>query len=110
MSELKGCIIEESLKDPRIVNGFKVTKVRITSVWHVYTVLVDKKQIETIAKNLKEGTWYAHFWDEQGNMTAVFSGGKTFNFNYHDKSTWKAAVDHGLELGIPQNQLHFLFE
>ena len=110
---LKGVIIEESLKDNRMLNDITITAVRISkeeepqSRWHVYTVLVGKQQIESIAKNLKEGTWYTHFWDNQGNVTAIFSGSKVFDFNYHNKQTWEAAIAYGLKLGIPKDQLDF---
>ena len=33
-----------------------------------------------------------------------------FEFNYDKKETWKAAVNYGLSLGIPKEQLDFLIE
>lgn len=35
---------------------------------------------------------------------------KTFEIDYDDKETWKEAVDYGLSLGIPAEQLDFLIE
>ena len=107
---LKGCIIEESLKDTKILNQLKVLETRTSDNdhWHLYMVSVSKEQIEAIAKSLDIGKWYTHFWDDKGNMTVVFSGGKIFDCNYNDKSTWKEAIAHGLKLGIPKKQLDFL--
>ena len=113
---LKGCIVEESLKDNRLINQFKIIDVHISSAekpeerWHIYTVLIEPNQIPLLAKSIKDGKWYTHFWDEHGNITAVFATGKFFNFVNHDKSTWKEAIAHGLEMGIPLEQLDFLID
>jgi hypothetical protein len=49
-----------------------------------------------------------HFWKGR-EIIAVFQG-KKFEFNYDDKSSWIPAVEHGLSIGIPKEQLNFLID
>lgn len=72
--------------------------------------MINKEQIRLLAENMNDGKWYTHFWDVEGNITVVFSGGKIFNFNYHNKETWKDAVSYGLQMGVPLEQLDFLID
>jgi len=46
-----------------------------------------------------------HFWKDK-DVIAVFEG-KKFAFNYDDKSSWTPAVEYGLSIGIPKEQLDF---
>ncbi len=106
-----GTIVEESLLDNRILNKLKIKSVRISSAenplnrWHLYSVEVDDKDIDLISKNLKSTKWYAHFW--KGNKVIAVFKDKTFNFDYNKKETWKQAVEYGLSIGIPKEQLDF---
>ena len=110
---LKGIIIEESLRDREQLKKLRVIATRIsrTMKWHMHTVSVTKNQVYTIAKNLdSSGKWYVHFWDTDGNIIAAFSTGVIYEFNYYKKATWKPAVEHGLAMGIPLEQLDFVIE
>jgi len=49
-----------------------------------------------------------HFWNDR-DVIAIFHG-KKFEFNYDDKSLWAPAVEHGLSIGIPKEQLDFLID
>jgi len=49
-----------------------------------------------------------HFWRGR-EVIAIFQG-KKFEFNYDDKSSWASAVEHGLSIGIPKEQLDFLID
>ena len=76
--------------------------------WHLYTINVSKEEINKISKKLKSTKWYAHFW--KGNdVIAVFKD-KTFTFKLDDKKTWKPAIDYGLSIGIPKEQLDFVID
>jgi len=109
--EYKGIIVEESLENNRIINDIKVVKVEISleedpsERWHIYTVEVSKEQIEKLSKNIKQ-KWYMHFWKNK-NIIAIFKN-KIFEFNFDDKSSWNPAVEYGLSVGIPKEQLDFL--
>ena len=107
-----GIVVEESIDDNRILNYLNITKVEISKDknpedrWHMYWVEASEKDIKSVAKHIKRGKWYMHFW--KGNEGIVVFKDKTFSFNYKDKITWKEAVDYGLSLGIPRKQLDFL--
>ncbi len=113
MNQYIGTIIEESLEDNRILNDFEIVSVRITNDenplerWHLYKVKSTKENLSKLSIDLKKGTWYAHFWDENKNIIAVFRD-KVFEFNYDNKSSWAPAVEYGKSLGIPDEQLDFV--
>lgn len=113
MGTYKGCIIEESLEDNRILNNLKVVKIRITNEenledrWHIYDSLVSEGQINKLHEQLKQG-WYMHFWGE-GKIVILFKD-KKFEFDLNDKESWKPAVDYGLSINIPVEQLDFVRE
>ena len=113
MEKWKGCIVEESLDDNRVLNGIEVLKIMITSApkpknrWHIYNALLSKDKIAGIHPHLKEG-WYMHFWNE-GKMIVLFKN-KKFVLDVNDKNTWKEAIDYGLSINIPKEQLDFNME
>lgn len=113
--EYKGIIIEESLEDNRILNDFNVVDVQITNEnnpnerWHLYKVKVSKEEIEKLSNLIKSGKWYMHFWKDNKDIIAVFRN-KIFEFNYDDKSSWKSAVEYGLSVDMPKEQLDFLID
>ena len=113
MGEYKGCIVEESLEDNRVLNNLKTVKVRITDDenpierWHIYDSLVSEEQIEKLHKFLKQG-WYMHFWNE--NEMIVLFRDKRFVIDPNRKETWKEAVEYGLSINIPEEQLDFEME
>lgn len=107
----KGTIVEESLIDNRLLNSFKINKVRISSAekpedrWHLYEVEATPDQIETLAGQLKPTGWYTHFWQDD-DVIVVFPN-KKFEIKYSDQNTWKDAVVYGESIGIPSEQLDF---
>ena len=112
-NEYKGTIVEESLNDNRIINDFKIIGFRISKDenpadrQHLYTVTVTHENIARLSENIKP-KWYMHFWRGR-EVIAIFQG-KKFEFNYDDKSSWASAVEHGLSIGIPKEQLDFLID
>lgn len=115
MNQYTGTIIEESLEDNRILNGFEIVSVRITldknslDRWHLYKVKSSKENLFQLSSSLKQGTWYTHFWDEDRNVIAIFKD-KVFEFNHDDGPSWTPAVEYGKSLGIPDEQLDFVIE
>lgn len=107
----KGTIIEESLLDNRLLNGFKINKFRISSAekpedrWHLYEVDASAEQIDKLASQLKPKGWYTHFW--QGDNVIVVHPNKKFDVVYSDKNTWKEAIVYNQSIGIPLEQLDF---
>lgn len=79
----------------------------MTLRWHIYTANVSKEEIEELSKQIKD-EWYMHFWKNR-NVIAIFKD-RVFEFNFDDKNTWRSAIEYGLLMGIPENQLDFLIE
>jgi hypothetical protein len=77
--------------------------------WHMNMVEVDIEQLEKLSKVMKSEKYYAHFWNEDKNIIVVFRD-KIFNFNQGDESGSREAIDYGLSVNIPEEQLDFLTE
>jgi hypothetical protein len=92
--------------DDKAIAGMKVINSSISSQlhWHFYAVEVSEEEIERLSHSIKDG-WYAHFWN--GNKVIVAFKDRIFRFDHDKKETWKPAVDYGLSLGIPTEQLDF---
>ncbi len=109
-----GTVVSESLNDARFLNTLHVTGGWISNddtpeeQWHLYTVLMNEEDIQRLSEHIKEG-WYAHFWNEKRHIIAIFSG-KMFEFEYDKKESWHEAVQYGLFVGIPLEQLDFVIE
>lgn len=113
MDKWKGCIVEESLEDNRILNKIEIVKVRITSDdaeqerWHIYDALLSESDIGLIHHNLKQA-WFMHIWKD--NKMIVLFKDRKFEIKADNKNTWKEAIEYGLSLGILKEQLEFLKE
>ncbi|MFH1500922.1 MAG: hypothetical protein ABIE22_03160 [archaeon] len=107
----KGCIVKESLEDSSILDKLETLKIREDSdeesSWHIYDSLVTESEINEIHKQLKQ-SWYVHFWKD-GEMIVLFKG-KKFKVDPNNKETWKEAINYGLSINIPLEQLDFLME
>jgi hypothetical protein len=112
--EYTGTIVEESLEDNRILNNLNIIGFKISGDenpedrWHLYTVTIFEEEIKYISRYIKSGTWYMHFWKEK-EVVAVFKD-KVFVFDYDNKETWKEAIEYGLSIGIPLEQLDFIID
>lgn len=109
-----GTIVEESLEDNRILNSLEIVGFKISSDdnptdrWHLYKVKVSRGDIQSLSKFIRSGKWYMHFWSVR-KVIAVFKD-KTFEFDYDNKDEWKDAIEYGLSLGIPREQLDFVID
>lgn len=102
----KGVIVEQSLTDTAILSSFDVIKRNVLDAqnWVETTVFVTEEQMKKLSLLLRDG-WYMHFWC--GRSVNVIFKNKVFKINYDDKSTWKSAVEYGMSIGIPAEQLDF---
>lgn len=111
---LKGTIVKESLENPAIANGLNVISTTYTkpdypkSGWCLYKVSLDIDDLEILSKNLKPKQWYAHFWNE--NSIYVVFPNKVIQLDRKDKNTWHVAINYGISVGIPKEQLDFLID
>ncbi len=103
-----GIIIDQQFMDIGFPNKFKIFSEKVDGDWHIYGIEIGDSEItntiSTIQEATKVGTWYAHFYNEE-NLIIVFKD-RIFMVK-PDKSTWKPAVDFGIQLGIPHEQLIF---
>lgn len=112
-TKYQGVVVEESLADNRIINSLEITKVTVTDEnnpierWHIYEVLVTQEDIERLSQDIKPG-WYMHFW--LGREVIVVFSGRQFELNYDDQVSWQPAIDYGLSVGIPLEQLDFIIK
>jgi len=106
-TQYKGIIIEESLENRDILKNIQILESTLSEdeTWHMHTVLASPEDLKKLSNGLKDGTWYAHFWNRR-TVIAVFKG-KTFQFHFDDKSTWKEVLEYGRSLGIHEEQLDF---
>lgn len=108
----KGAIIRESLENPDILADFKTIEIVVTDDidpadrWHIHNVEATREQLETLSEIIKPTKYYAHFWNKDRNVIVVFRD-KIFEFNFDDKPAWQPAIEHGLSVDIPREQLSF---
>ena len=107
---MKGIIIENSLKDPNVLNDVEIVRSWEEGSWKLHEVHVSKEQAERFSDYLAEGLWYVHFWEPGNDDVFVVYKDKSFTIKHSDKSTWTDAVEHGKSMGIPDEQLDFLIE
>lgn len=113
MDKYKGCFIRESLNDENILKKFRPIKIVTTDEttdsdrWHIYYVNVIENEIKSLHQRLKEG-YYMHFWNDK-NLIVLFKDRK-FTLDINKKETWKACINYGLSIGIPEEQLDFKTE
>lgn len=104
-----GTIVEQSLVNLEVLKLFTILEKSQTNgddPWTLYNVSGDFEALHKLSKNMKETGWYAHFWNEE-DLVVVFPD-KLFKQKVHDTSTWVSAIEYGLSIGIPKEQLDFL--
>jgi hypothetical protein len=107
MSDYHGILVDKSLNDQGFLKKFEILSKRFSNSrsWFLLKVRVASskidKAIKEIQQNLKEN-YYAHFYRE-GELIIVFKQ-RVFKVK-PDESTWKEAVEYGLSVGIPMDQL-----
>lgn len=111
-AKYKGSIVVESLEDKGILDNLKVLNIDETDDeipadrWHIYAVEATPDEINEISRAMYPERWYAHFWDNK-NIVAVFRD-KVFHMKRDDKNTWQEAINYGMSVGVPKEQLDFL--
>jgi len=104
---MRGTIIENSLNDTSIFEKLRITRTWSEGEWVLHDVEATESDALSIQSLLRDGPWYAHFWEPgSDNMLVIFKD-KIFRTVHSDKNTWKDALAHGRSLGIPDAQLDF---
>ena len=109
--QFHGIIVEESLRDPSLLEGVTILGRRRGRDWTLLRVGVTrgplKSVIEREQRNLKtEGgvPFYAHFY-RPGELIVIFPE-RVFRLT-PDRATWGPVVAYGESAGIPPEQLDF---
>jgi hypothetical protein len=107
MRDYTGVVIMESLVSSEVLDSFETVSTRTTTdpTWHLVTVRASREEITQIARRLRPGPWYAHFWKGRALIAAFAS--REFEFHYDDRQTWTPVIEYGLSIGIPIEQLDF---
>ena len=80
-----GLIIKNSLKNPEILEEFRVLKTEFYDDWEIVLVEVAESDLEKISDNLNGSNWYADF--AGGETGVVIFQNKLFKMNKKDKTT-----------------------
>jgi hypothetical protein len=101
----RGTIVKESLKDGTILKSLKVTGHRIVGrprdSWDLVSVEVSLEDLAKLKYYINDGPWYAHFWNDN-ELIIVFKD-KIF-------TDVQSAMEYGMSIGIPLEQLDFIKE
>jgi hypothetical protein len=113
----RGIIVEESLADKDVLSDVRILSVKVfdegtPNEWHILKVQVDGREaLERVADRLSRSfdlkqSWYAHFYSENSEdqtLVVVFPTRVVWTH----KNNPVEAVQYGLELKIPVEQLDF---
>lgn len=112
----RGIIIEESLKDLDVLKDIEVLSTKILDEgtedeWHLRKVKIPDEKIHDFTKKLMgeikdDGKWYAHFYHEdplKDHLIVVFPNERKLVGKAH----LERAIEYGLSIGIPKDQLGF---
>jgi hypothetical protein len=106
-----GIVIEQSLTDPAFAGSLDVVhrKRDPNGTWVFLLVRVAPERLANELERIRQAMvrdepWYAHFFSED-RLDVVFADA-IFELST-DPMSWSPAVDHGLALGIPAEQLDF---
>jgi len=123
LEDYKGVIIEESLKDKRVLKEIRITKTRVSPVteehktpwlsqWTLHTVRIPAEKADVVVRELSRsldeshgGSWYADFRNDIFHFVVFRS--KTFKVDIRKPEEYENARSYGRSLGIPENQLDF---
>jgi len=106
MSEYHGTIVEQSLTNKDVLNELIILRTYTAGDWMLYDVGIDESSIKTIQSAMSDDPWYMNFWNDS-KIVCVFKN-KTFKMERSDKNTWKDAINYGIAIGIPKEQLDFV--
>lgn len=123
MSDYRGVIIEESLKDPLLMQGIPIEKTVVVTVteahetpwlaqWTKHYVCISEDQAKRLAEQLSEafeqdhpGEWYADFCNDTHHY--IIFPGQVFYVDRHDHAQYLAVTKYGISVGIPPHQVNF---
>ena len=116
-----GTIIEESLKDKKVLEMVKVLSTRVSKVtekhktpwvkqWTLHVVEIREDRVDEIADLISNSldtkhAWYADFKNDKIHYIIFLN--KIFRADLQNPN-YKEAANYGISLGIPEYQLDFV--
>ena len=111
MGNFLGIVVDQSLKNARAIDRMTVIAKKQIGSWGLLLVSIPEdelsKEIAMLQSdmiNVKEDCWYAHFFQDD-ELIVVYQD-RTFHATVNPE-TWTESIQHGLEHGIPMEQLDF---
>ncbi len=103
-----GILIDKEFSDEKYPEQFKIFAKKVDGAWTLFGIEVENEDLDKVTKelqeNLKVGTWYAHFYNDE-ELIVVFKE-KVFKVTPHI-SSWNEIISYGETLKIPADQLTF---
>jgi len=120
--DYKGVIIEESLKDKKILSEVRILSTKVEQItekhqtphlkqWTLYTVEIDENKADEAAEKISQAlksepnSWYADYKNEETHY--IIFPGRIFKVDRKNKEQYEEATKYGLSLGIPDYQVDF---
>ena len=117
MNYYKGIVLLESLNDPSVLSQIEIVNIRFKdeptataeqpNKWSWYSVRVPESFIEEymhkVSGSLKKRAWYTNLWRE-GDYILIFPNKIFRNQSLHEYE-WQEAIEYGMSIGIPLEQL-----
>ena len=109
MKQYFGIVIEQSLADRSWLDGVRIEARRRPISWDFLLVSVDEDDLTEHLSSLQRAMrddqpWYAHYFCDD-ELIVVFK--HTALPITCDAETWAPAMDYGLSVGVPREQLDF---
>lgn len=123
MKNYQGVIIEESLKNKKILKKIKIISTKVEPIteehktpwlsqWTLHTVEIAENEAQAIAEAISKSldyshnsSWYADYKNETHHY--IIFRGKIFYIDRTSKEQYDEAKLYGISLGIPEYQVDF---
>ena len=103
-----GILVATGFIGEEIVHKINVIGVTTGGHWMLMKIEAHEDELEEltdVVQRCMKDNFYTHFYNESGDLKVVFKD-RIFDIK-SDKNTWKEAVNHGLRIGIPKEQMYF---
>ncbi len=105
--QYKGVLFENSLLNTEVLKHVQILKTRVEGDLILHDIRLGESQIANIQKSIANARWYFHLWEPgHDDVTVVFKDA-IYKIKHSDKTTWRDAIAHGVQCGIPESTLDF---
>lgn len=102
-------VIDQSFIDPSKIRSFRVFAIKHDGTWKIYGVEIDDRHLDEVIEEIQDymkpnEPWYAHAYNDE-ELIVIFKN-KVFTAT-SDPTSWQPAVEYGVQINIPREQLNF---